>query len=152
MIYSYSFESPLGYIALYATEEKLCGLRFLKTDENRPNAVIMQTKEQLREYFDGKRTQFDLPLLLAGSDFQKEVWNALLKIPYGTAVSYSALANLCGHPKAFRAVGTAVGKNPIPVIVPCHRVICADGTIGGFSCGLDKKEALLQIEKIDIKR
>lgn len=142
------FESPLGDITLYSVDGKLCALQFAKEETCAPDAVLFETQKQLCEYFDGKRRQFDLPLLFDGTSFQKDVWNALLKIDYCQCVSYTGLAKLCGHATAVRAVGSAVGKNPIPIIVPCHRVVCADGSIGGFSCGLDKKRALMDVENI----
>lgn len=142
---------PMGMITLFSENEELCGLDFGIFAEHDPDAVLYEAEKQLREYFAGKRTVFTLPLQMNGTDFQKDVWQALLKIPYGKCVSYADIARLSGHPKAFQAVGSAVGKNHIPIIVPCHRVINADGGIGGFSCGLDKKRVLMDIEKIDHK-
>ena len=101
---------------------------------------------QLDEYLSGRRRDFDLDLCPEGTDFQKDVWSALLKVPYGRTVSYSELAKMSGHPNAQRAVGNAVGKNPIPIIIPCHRVIRSDGSIGGFSLGVDLKKRLLRLE------
>jgi len=102
---------------------------------------------QLASYFAGELTAFDLPLALAGTPFQKRVWAELRRIPYGHTISYQELARRVGNPKASRAVGSANGQNPVAVIVPCHRVIASDGTLGGFGGGLDRKEWLLNHEK-----
>ena len=105
-----------------------------------------EARRQLGEYFDGKRREFDLPLKLDGTDFQVEVLEELKKIPYGETTSYAAIAERIGRPKAVRAVGAANGRNPIPIIVPCHRVIGKGGDLTGFGGGLDTKEALLRLE------
>src|SRR5947209_16102752 len=102
--------------------------------------------EQLSEYFTGRRTHFDLPLDLRGTPFQKRCWEALLNIPYGKTVSYADIAKVVGNPKGFRAVGMANNRNPIAIIVPCHRVIATDGTLCGYGGGLDVKRKLLQLE------
>ncbi len=108
---------------------------------------------QLEEYFEGKRRIFDVPLDLKGTDFQISVWQALLRIPYGTTKAYSEIAREIKRPKAVRAVGGAIGANPVSIIVPCHRVIGKDGTLTGFGGGLEIKERLLRLEGIkDIKR
>lgn len=104
-------------------------------------------KLQLQEYFEGERKIFDLPLDMRGTDFQKQVWAALCDIPYGETCSYKALACAIGNPKASRAVGMANNKNPVSIVVPCHRVIGADGKLVGYAGGLDIKSALLQLEK-----
>ncbi|WP_297607645.1 methylated-DNA--[protein]-cysteine S-methyltransferase [uncultured Sutterella sp.] len=125
--------------------------RFLKGPyENRPDALLDRTEAELREYWAGKRRTFDLPLLFLGTDFQKDVWNALLDIPWGETVSYGDLARRIGRPKATRAVGVAVGENPFSIIVPCHRVIGKDGSITGYGGGLDAKRMLLGIEGVSI--
>jgi len=105
-----------------------------------------QATAQLGEYFAGERTAFDLALILDGTPFQKRVWNALREIPYATTISYGELARRIGQPRAFRAVGLANGRNPISVIVPCHRVIGADGTLTGYGGGLERKQLLLGLE------
>ena len=103
---------------------------------------------QLKEYFAGTRKQFDVPLdITVGTDFQKKVWKSLQKIPFGKMISYKQLAVKTGRPNAYRAAGSANGKNPLAVIIPCHRVINADGSIGGFSCGVEIKYILLELEK-----
>lgn len=125
--------------------------RFLKGPyENRPDALLDRTEAELREYWEGKRRTFELPLLFLGTDFQKDVWNALLDIPWGETVSYGDLAGRIGRPKAVRAVGVAVGENPFSIIVPCHRVIGKDGSITGYGGGLDAKRMLLGIEGVAI--
>jgi methylated-DNA-[protein]-cysteine S-methyltransferase len=108
-------------------------------------------RRQLEEYFAGYRQNFDLPLDPGGTDFQRRVWRALLDIPYGKAVSYKELARRVDRPKGFQAVGQANGKNPLPILIPCHRVIAADGTLGGYSGGLDRKRFLLDLEGIPYK-
>lgn len=114
--------------------------------DSRPEPVLIAAKEQLDEYFAGERRQFDLPLELCGTPFQKQVWNSLLTIPFGQTRTYGQLADQIGNPKAVRAVGAANGKNPISIIVPCHRVIGASGKLTGFAGGLDAKKMLLQLE------
>ena len=103
-------------------------------------------REQLQEYFAGKRKEFDLPLHLSGTEFQVQVLEELLRIPYGETTSYGDIAQRIGRPKAMRAVGAANGRNPIPIIIPCHRVIGSSGHLTGFGGGLDTKEALLRLE------
>ncbi len=110
------------------------------------NPLIRETARQLDEFFQRERRTFDLPLDLAGTPFQLEVWNALLRIPYGETRSYGQLAVQLGHPGAARAVGTANGSNPVAIVVPCHRVIAAGGGLGGYGGGLDRKRFLLDLE------
>jgi methylated-DNA-[protein]-cysteine S-methyltransferase len=122
-----------------------------KTEVNAPEKskspkVMKDAVAQLKEYFSGKRTEFDLPLELAGTDFQRDVWLSLGEIPYGKTISYAELANMVGRPAAFRAVGQANGANPIPIVLPCHRVIASGGKIGGYGGGLDMKRRLLSLE------
>lgn len=108
--------------------------------------ILDETEKQISEYLVGKRTEFDLPLDVQGTEFQKRVWLELSKIPYGKTFSYSDIAKKIKNDKAVRAVGTANGRNPISLIVPCHRVIAADGTLGGYAGGIDVKEKLLRLE------
>lgn len=108
--------------------------------------IILNTKNQLSEYFQGKRKIFDLPLVIQGTDFQIQVWNELLKIPYAQTISYGEQAKKIGDKNKARAVGMANGQNPIPIIIPCHRVIGSNGHLVGFGGGLDKKEYLLKLE------
>lgn len=124
---------------------------FLPTEDDCPDHpcdVILACRDQLERYFAGELREFDLPLAPVGTDFQRSVWDALRRIGYGQTASYGQIAAAVGNPGAVRAVGSAVGANPIPVIIPCHRIIRADGSIGGFALGLDAKRLLLNIEGI----
>lgn len=117
-------------------------------DNDKNHIIALQTIAQLDEYFGGKRMAFDLPLDLShGTDFQTKVWQALLKIPYGQTISYKQLATMMGKPTAYRACANANGKNPISLIVPCHRVIASDGTLGGYTGGVEIKDKLLVFER-----
>jgi len=116
---------------------------WVRDDEVKP---FKEAREQLEEYFAGTRTSFDLPLSMEGTDFQRLVWDALTEIPYGTTVSYGELARRVGNPNGSRAVGLANGRNPIAVIVPCHRVIGSNGKLTGYGGGLPRKAALLDFE------
>ena len=109
--------------------------------------LIVETKTQLQEYFANKRRSFDLPVVLDGTDFQVEVWKKLMEIPYATTISYGEQAKRIGDKKKARAVGTANGRNPISIIIPCHRVIASNGTLAGFGGGLDNKAYLLNLER-----
>ena len=109
--------------------------------------VIARARQQLDEYFLNKRREFDIPLLFVGTDFQKKVWNELLKIPYGTTISYSELAKRIGMPKSVRAVANANAVNALSIIVPCHRIIGSDGSLTGYGGGLERKRFLLDLEK-----
>ena len=160
------YQSPLGPMILAATTQGLAGLWFehqrhlpaqlmaesavwgvWPTDPEHP--VLRQTMQQLTEYFAGQRTQFDLPLdLTGGTAFQQSVWQALLAIPPGTTASYGQISSRIGKPAAVRAVGSAVGRNPVSIIVPCHRVMGADGSLTGYAGGLDRKTALLELEGV----
>jgi methylated-DNA-[protein]-cysteine S-methyltransferase len=107
---------------------------------------VGEAMRQLNEYFAGKRATFDLPLAPEGTAFQRSVWRQLQEIPYGETISYGELARRVGNPKASRAVGSANGANPLPIVIPCHRVIAGDGTLGGFGGGLPTKQTLLALE------
>lgn len=148
MKYGY-FKSPLGTIKI-SYEEKIKKIELVnEIDKKSHDQPIFNTfKDQILEYLEGKRTSFDhLDLLdLEGTDFQKSVWQALLKISYGKTSSYKEIANAIGKPKATQAVGTAIGKNPFLIIIPCHRVIKTDGSLGGFAYGKEIKKTLLEIE------
>lgn len=149
--------SPLGDILLAATDQGLCGLWF-EGQKHLPdmrgwpmgcNAVIEQSQLQMQQYFTKERTTFDLPLdLRVGTPFQQSVWHALLSIANGQHSSYGSIAQRIGNPQAVRAVGAAVGRNPISVIVPCHRVLGASGALTGYAGGLERKTALLQLEGV----
>jgi methylated-DNA-[protein]-cysteine S-methyltransferase len=153
MIYT-TIHSPIGPLLLSGDGESLQGLsmqggpRPLAVDPRwqRQDNAFAEARGQLTEYFDGRRRSFDLDLGLAGNPFEQSVWQALREIPFGTTTSYGALAERIGHPTAARAVGLANGRNPIAVIVPCHRVIGADGSLTGFGGGLERKRFLLDLE------
>lgn len=116
-------------------------------DERSEHPLLLQLEQELSEYFSKRRHVFTVPLSLSGTPFQKGVWDTLLKIPYATTLSYAQEAKLFGNPKATRAVANANSKNPISIIIPCHRVIASDGTIGGYSGGVWRKEFLLSLER-----
>lgn len=148
-----TFKTPIKEISITATDKGLVSLSFgkapkTKSVDSKAQIHLDQAKKQIEEYFNGKRTTFDLKLAPAGTEFQLKVWSSLSKIPFGKTLSYADIANMSGSPKAFRAVGSANGKNPLPIIVPCHRVINADGKLGGYSGGLDIKEKLLELEGV----
>jgi methylated-DNA-[protein]-cysteine S-methyltransferase len=142
-------DSPIGRVAVELnTAGELSAIHFPATkpegirDSQRCRPVV----DQLNEYFAGNREQFTLPLALEGTAFQTRVWRALCRIPYGRTISYQELAKQVGNPKASRAVGSANGANPIPIVVPCHRVITSDHRLGGYAGGLDAKAKLLALE------
>jgi O-6-methylguanine DNA methyltransferase len=158
------FESQIGTIWLASTENGVCKIS-LGADQSgaflswlsrhiavgRPYEelqLVTGAVSQLREYLSGSRRLFDLPLDVRGTAFQRAVWSQVVRIPYGATASYGDIAQLVGKPKSSRAVGAAVGANPLPIIVPCHRVIGADGSLTGFGAGLDVKEALLRLEGV----
>jgi methylated-DNA-[protein]-cysteine S-methyltransferase len=150
-----TIHSAWGPLLLAATPRGLCGMWF-DGQKHRPDAsgwpvapspFIDQARQQLAQYFAGQRSAFDLPLdLAAGTAFQQAVWRALLAIPCGQVVSYGSIAKGIGNAAAVRAVGAAVGRNPISIIVPCHRVLGATGALTGYAGGLERKKALLQLE------
>ncbi|GAB3146274.1 methylated-DNA--[protein]-cysteine S-methyltransferase [Amycolatopsis sp. NPDC004378] len=149
-------DSPCGPLTLVAEDAALCGL-YMHEQRHRPAEatfgapgsaeVFARTEIQLKEYFAGQRREFDLPLAFAGTPFQRTVWTALLEIPYGETASYGELAQLLGKPSAARAVGLANGKNPISIIVPCHRVLGSTGSLTGYGGGLERKRYLLDFER-----
>ena len=154
-MYYQQMSCPFGTVHLYATEQHLKALLFkpwAKIEKSvltqQSNAVFEQTKSQLNEYFEGTRQTFSIPLELQGTDFQKQVWQTLITIPFGTTWNYGQLAVAIGNKNASRAVGAANGKNPISIIVPCHRVIGANGTLTGYAGGLKAKEWLLKHEGV----
>jgi methylated-DNA-[protein]-cysteine S-methyltransferase len=149
-IYSYKFCN----LFIAEESEAICGISFCtgkeknyKDFERCETLLIKKAAEQLNEYFDGKLKVFDLPLVLHGTDFQVKVWKALQKIPYGKTSSYGEIAAIIGNPKASRAVGMANNRNPISIIVPCHRVIGHNGSLTGYAGGLKLKQQLLELEK-----
>ena len=147
--------SPVGKLRLVASEKGLVAIDVrnnAKQEVTAKNpsaqAVLIQTKKQLEQYFAGKRKTFDVALDLVGTEFQVQAWRALCRIPFGKTISYGQQAANIKKPKAFRAVGSANGKNPIPIIVPCHRVVASDGSLGGYSLGLRMKKQLLALEGV----
>ncbi|ENW02495.1 methylated-DNA--[protein]-cysteine S-methyltransferase [Acinetobacter beijerinckii] len=159
LVYMY-IDSLVGALKLVAHDQALVAVMWDNEDhkrvrlselvEDRHHPMLHQVKQQLEQYFAGKRQQFDLPLDFQGTDFQQQVWQALLTIPYGETRNYKEIAVQIGNEKAVRAVGAANGKNPISIIAPCHRVIGASGALVGFAGGLDKKQILLSLEQSQI--
>lgn len=144
--------SPVGPLYLNASDKGLLSVSFkenhaLSATAQKDHPILRQAKQQLDEYFDGQRQQFDVPLQFLGTDFQKLVWQTLTTIPYGRTESYGQIAQQINRPKAARAVGMANNKNPIVIIVPCHRVIGASGQLVGYGGGLGVKEWLLKHER-----
>ena len=143
------FETPLGRVVAVADDKGICSLDFdevvpLLHEENRH---LIQLEKELLEYFMGERKTFDVCLNPYGTPFQRAVWRILCDIPYGSVISYTQEAQMLSHPKAVRAVANANGKNPIPIIIPCHRVIAKGGGIGGYSGGIWRKEFMLELER-----
>jgi O-6-methylguanine DNA methyltransferase len=152
-----SYASPIGHMLLVASERGLLSAEFdydkkrlaaARADKEweESDVALAETRQQLDEYFAGTRKDFSVPLDLRGTEFQLRCWRALLEIPYGQTCSYADLARKVGSPRGFRAVGMANHDNPIPIIVPCHRVITSDHKLGGYGGGLDVKEKLLTLE------
>ena len=153
-----TLQAPFGMLTVVASER---GVRYITFEEDAhpksyvgmhvvddvSHPVVAETLKQLREYLDGSRTAFDVPLDLVGTEFQVEAWNALAKIPYAGTVSYAQQAASIGRPKATRAIGSANGRNPVVIVLPCHRVVGADGSLTGFGGGLHVKSWLLDLEK-----
>jgi methylated-DNA-[protein]-cysteine S-methyltransferase len=149
-------DSPVGPLTLVSSPDgELTGL-YMDQQRHRPaqslfgdrdDSLLPQVAVQLEEYFAGRRTRFDLPLKLVGTAFQQEVWTALLDIPYGRTTTYGELAERLGKPRAARAVGLANGRNPIGIVVPCHRVVGSTGSLTGYGGGLDRKQHLLSHER-----
>ena len=148
--YFTSLETPVGKLWLTASEDALCTLGWRKPklsgmEEKSSHPVLRATVKQLKEYFQGKRKAFDLPLQPQGTEFQMKVWRELSRIPYGKTISYGEQAKRVGYKKAARAVGSANGRNPLAIVVPCHRVVAGSG-LGGFGGGLEAKRILLSLE------
>lgn len=163
MINLQHYDSPCGRLILASLDDELClcdwndmpsaerNMRRLARHANasfktETTSVLEETKRQLDEYFAGKRKSFDIRLRLVGTDFQHEVWNALLSIPYGVTKSYKEIAQSIGKPKAVRAVAGAIGANGISILIPCHRVIGSNNSLTGYAGGLEAKRVLLRIE------
>lgn len=148
MTYRDFIQTPIGGLAIRATEDALVAIDFDAVPQAgvHENRITRRCRRQLQEYFAGRRQVFDLPIARQGTEFQNRVWQALREIPFGATCSYLAIAALVGNPKAVRAVGAANGRNPIPIVVPCHRVIGAGGSLVGFGGGLERKKWLLDHE------
>lgn len=140
--------TPIGNIQLSIREECLSELKFThqQPEGELLDPLLLEAKKQLEEYFLGQRKVFNLPIGLGGTDFQRKVWLAIGKIPFGQTITYAKLAEQLGNPAAIRAVGTAIGANPLLIILPCHRIIGSNGSLTGYAGGLEKKKALLQLE------
>jgi methylated-DNA-[protein]-cysteine S-methyltransferase len=152
MKYIFFYQTKIGRIGIVENDNAVSNVYF--PDEIVPSGMelketelIKRAGEEINEYFSGKRSNFDIPLAPEGTEFQKSVWNVLKKIPYGKTFSYKQVAEAVGNPKASRAVGMANNRNPIPLFIPCHRVIGADGSLTGYRGGLEVKKKLLDLEK-----
>jgi methylated-DNA-[protein]-cysteine S-methyltransferase len=152
-----SVSSPIGRLLIVSDGKRLKEIRFKTENAGRTpetgwvkgGKAVDEAARQLAEYLDGRRSSFELELEPAGTGFQRRVWEELQRIPYGTTISYAELARRIGSPKAMRAVGAANGKNPLPIVIPCHRVIGKDGSLTGFGGGLNVKRWLLALEAAD---
>lgn len=151
-MFSQILETPIGLLYLSATGEALTECRRLLHPDSTlpisPNAMTQQAAAQLREYFSGTRKEFTIRLAPKGTPFQQSVWSELLRVGFGRKTEYGLLAQRLQNPRACRAVGGAVGKNPLLIFIPCHRVLAGSGRLGGFSAGLDAKKYLLRLENI----
>lgn len=145
----------LGLIAIVEEKDGISAIEFLRDNQDRAaqlkteneSQLTKECKKQLEEYFSGKRKEFNIKLDIIGTDFQVSAWKAMQKIPYGKTISYSEEAKMAGNEKAVRAIGAANGRNKIPIIIPCHRVVGKNGKLVGYTGGLDIKEYLLKLEK-----
>jgi len=157
-MYYHKISTSMGDIHIGADDRRIKVITFSRTNWERlkkalgsikknENSITRQAESQLREYLEGKRTEFDLPISQSGTNFQQQCWQALLSIPYGETRSYSEQAELIHNPKAVRAVGKANNLNPIAIVIPCHRVIGKSGKLTGYADGLNIKQSLLQLEK-----
>ena len=151
MKYLYYCETPIGRLGIAETDGAVSRLLFDRADapsgyELRETGILRRASSELLEYFGGARVKFDFPVLLEGTEFQKAAWNALVAIPFGETRSYRQIAEQIGCPKAFRAVGMANNRNPLPIIIPCHRVVGSDGSLTGYAGGLSIKQYLLDLE------
>ena len=151
------FDSPMGKLFAAANDKGIVELRFVDPKfqpkmATKSSPILTRLQRELTRYFAGKCDSFSVPLDLHGTPFQKRVWHGLMKIPHGQTVSYQRLATMIGSPKSARAVGQANGRNPVPIIVPCHRIIAANGGLGGYSSGLQRKSRLLQLEGSSVPR
>lgn len=147
-MYYQFIDSPLGTVRISANPTGITEVAFVsQSSKAEPSALTKKAAEQLMAYFSGHLTQFSLPLAASGTAFQQQVWQALVKVPFASTCSYADIARHLANPKAVRAVGAANGRNPIAIIVPCHRIIGANGTLTGYAGGLEKKAWLLKHEQ-----
>lgn len=150
MRYYYDYRFPIGKLTIVQDSHGICGIYYHPHDpidgKKKETHLIQQAAYQLTEYFCGDRKEFDLPLSFHGTEFQQKVWRELCKIPYGSTCTYKEIAERIGIPKGCRAVGMANNQNPIVIVVPCHRVIGANGSLTGYAGGMELKEYLLQLE------
>lgn len=153
-LYKTYYEAPCGLLEIVANDKGVTSILFVKkrTGRTRNNPHTTSCAQQLHEYFNKDRKTFSVPLDLHGTDFQKRVWNELLNIPFGKTISYMQMAINLGDKKCIRAAGTANGRNPVSIIVPCHRVIGSNGDLVGYGGGMDKKKALLELEGVLIQK
>ena len=142
-----TLDSPVGTLAIIASDAGIHAITWERTKPKDDHPLIDRARRQLEEYFEGKRTRFDLPLAPRGTPFQLRAWRELARIPYGKTISYEEQARRLGNAKAMRAVGLANGKNPIGIVVPCHRVIAKSGKLAGFGGGIENKRFLLDLER-----
>ncbi|MCL1943616.1 MAG: methylated-DNA--[protein]-cysteine S-methyltransferase [Candidatus Azobacteroides sp.] len=152
MLYTHYISSPVGTLEITSDDTSVCRLVPVEnagknTGSDKIPEVMQQCVKELNEYFSGKLKKFTVPVCQKGTTYQQKIWNELQKIPYGTTISYARLAEKTDHPKAYRAAGTANGKNKIIIIIPCHRVINSDGKSGGYAFGPEMKQFLLDLEK-----
>ena len=151
-MYKKCMQSPVGEIVIIEDKGKIVEIDIAKNNkldniEEKDTELLLQTEKQLKEYFEGKRFAFEIPLNPTGTEFMQSVWKALEQIPYGETRTYKEIADAVGNPKASRAVGMANHRNPIPIIIPCHRVIGSNNKLVGYGLGLDMKQYLLELEK-----
>jgi methylated-DNA-[protein]-cysteine S-methyltransferase len=151
-MYCSQFNTEIGHVIVEASEHAVLAIRFADGETKHaqgilPNPISESAVEQLTEYFAAKRTEFDLPLAPKGTAFQQQVWHALLNVPHGKTASYLSIAKHIGNPKACRAVGAANSKNPISIVIPCHRIVGANGSLTGYAGGMTRKSYLLNLEK-----
>ena len=147
------YDSPIGILKIAEDDQGITEVSFqeeIGADQREGSLYLQETQRQLEEYFAGIRRSFDVPLSLKGTEFQKKVWHALKEIPYGHTACYQEVAAMIGNEKASRAIGNANHHNPVVIIVPCHRVINADGSIGGYGGGIERKKYLLNLEGIKL--
>ena len=143
-----SMHTPVGEVTLTEEDGAIVAVDWGRGRDQQVTPLLARAREQMNEYFDGARTEFDLPLASEGSEFQKKVWAELRRIPYGDTATYGDIAHRLGYePVIARAVGTANASNPLPIVVPCHRVIGSDGKLTGYAGGIDRKRTLLELEQ-----